>query len=93
LSDPTTQELSLIEASSHRATFRLARSWKLNRLRRAARTARARRQYAPLPLVLAQYAGIDWSRALVNLAQALARAGAVAVRSSFEQPAPLEWAT
>lgn len=76
--------------------------------------------YRPLPLLREPYRGIEWSRPLVDLAQALeegrphradARHAAhvveilvaiaasaaggrpVEVRSSFEPPAPLEWAT
>jgi predicted dehydrogenase len=75
--------------------------------------------YTPVPLVREPYKGTDWSRALVDLAEAVeegrphrasgeqaahvvevlnaidasARDGApVAVRSSFEPPAPLDWA-
>jgi predicted dehydrogenase len=75
--------------------------------------------YTPVPLLREPYKGIDWSRALVDLDEALeegrphrasayhaahvvevlgaiadsaAGAGPVEVRSTFEPPAPMEWA-
>jgi len=81
--------------------------------------ALAHEDYAPVQLVRNPFHGVDWSRALLELADAVAEGrphrasgehaahvveilgaieesletgGAVAIRSDFEQPRPMEWA-